>query len=436
MPVFHFEAVNLAGQASSGTLEATDRGDALRKLTRRGLQPSSVRAGASAGESTAKTAATSGSAKAGKPKREADASPTAKTSGRSAGGSGTGPIKLKKAQVIQFTEELCDLLAAGLQLEQALHAMENRSTVLIRDLAIRLREKVRDGIPFSVSLQQVSPSFGELYCNLVGAGEASGSLPSILNRQAIYLTQMQTLQARVTTALIYPVFIITSGLGLAVMFLTYLLPKLAVLIKSTHGELPAIAVVMMAASDFFIAWWWALLGGVVFAILTIVVLFQDKGRQAWWDRVQLNLPLYGGVLRTRFEVQFLETLGNLLHNGLPLHRALELVRKATVNQFLRARLGEVEAAVADGGSLSRALEKTTVVRPLVIDMVRVGEQTGELSTALQKAGTRFESHLAKAMDRATALLQPVIILVMASMVGTMAWMMINVVWATLNNLQR
>jgi type II secretory pathway component PulF len=436
MPVFHFEAVNLAGQASSGTLEASDRGDALRKLTRRGLQPSSVRAGASTGASTAKAPAASGSTKAGKPGKDAEARPAAKASGRSAGTPGTGPIKLKKAQVIQFTEELCDLLAAGLQLEQALHAMENRSTVVVRDLAIQLREKVRDGIPFSVSLQQVSPSFGELYCNLVGAGEASGSLPSILNRQAIYLTQMQTLQARVTTALIYPFFIITSGLGLAVMFLTYLLPKLAVLIKSTHGDLPTIAVVLMAASDFFIAWWWAMLAGAVLTILTIVVLFQDKGRQAWWDRVQLDLPIYGGVLRTRFEVQFLETLGNLIHNGLPLHRALELVRKATVNQFLRERLGTVEAAVADGGSLSRALEKANVVRPLVIDMVRVGEQTGELSDALQKAGGRFERHLSKAIDRATALLQPVIILVMASMVGTMAWMMINVVWATLNNLQR
>ena len=113
MPVFHFEAVNLAGQASSGTLEAADRGDALRKLTRRGLQPSSVRAGAATGDSTAKAPATSGSAKAGKPGKDTDARPAAKSGGRSAVSPGTGPIKLKKAQVIQFTEELCDLLTAS-----------------------------------------------------------------------------------------------------------------------------------------------------------------------------------------------------------------------------------------------------------------------------------------------------------------------------------
>lgn len=435
MPVFHYEAVNLAGQESSGTLEASDRGEAIRKLSRRGLQPSSVRTGGQAAESSPKGQPAAGKASPAKSK-EADSRSAARSSSRPSSAGPNEQIRLKRAQVIQFTEELCDLLAAGLQLEQALHAMENRSTKVIQDLAIQLREKVRDGIPFSVSLNQVSPSFGELYCNLVGAGEASGSLPSILNRQAAYLTQMQTLQARVTTALIYPFFIITSGLGLAVMFLTYLLPKLAILIKSTHGDLPAIAVWLMAASDFFRAWWWALLAGVVLAALTLVVLFQDKGRRAWWDRVQLNLPIYGGVLRTRFEVQFLETLGNLIHNGLPLHRALELVRKATVNQYLRERLGTVEAAVADGGSLSRALEKAGMVRPLVVDMVRVGEQTGELSEALQKAGGRFERHLSRAIDRATALLQPVIILVMASMVGTMAWMMINVVWATLNNLRK
>jgi type II secretory pathway component PulF len=435
MPVFHYEAVNLAGQESSGTLEASDRGEAIRKLSRRGLQPSSVRTGGQTAEASPKGQATAGKASAAKTK-EADSRSAARPSAKTSTSGPSGQIKLKRAQVIQFTEELCDLLAAGLQLEQALHAMENRSTKVIQDLAIQLRDKVRDGIPFSVSLNQVSPSFGELYCNLVGAGEASGSLPSILNRQAVYLTQMQTLQSRVTTALIYPFFIITSGLGLEVMFLTYLLPKLAILIKSTHGDLPAIAVWLMAASDFFRAWWWALLAGVVLGILTLIVLFQDKGRRAWWDRVQLNLPIYGGVLRTRFEVQFLETLGNLIHNGLPLHRALELVRKATVNQYLRERLGTVEAAVADGGSLSRALEKAGMVRPLVVDMVRVGEQTGELSEALQKAGGRFERHLSRAIDRATALLQPVIILVMASMVGTMAWMMINVVWATLNNLRK
>ncbi|HSJ01554.1 MAG TPA: type II secretion system F family protein [Verrucomicrobium sp.] len=433
MPVFHYEAVNLSGQQSSGTLEASDRGEAIRKLSRKGLQPSAVRAGDGVGGKAAPAAKV---AKDGGAKTKSTAAASAASVSKPGKSSkAAGSIKLNRGQVIQFTEELCDLLGAGLQLEQALHAMENRSSDFVRELAVSLRERVRDGIPFSTALHQVSPSFGELYCNLVSAGEASGSLPSILERQARYLNQMQDLQSKVSTALIYPIFIIISGVALAVMFVTYLLPKLAVLIKNTRGDLPFIASWLMSMSDFLRAWWWVILSAMALLAIAIMVIFQDKGRLAWWHRVQLNLPIYGSVLRTRFEVQFLETLGNLLHNGLPLHRGLELARKATMNLFLRERLSTVELAVADGGSLSRALEKSGVARPLVVDMVRVGEQTGELSVALQKAGTRFERQLGKAIDHATALLQPVIILVMAVMVGSMAWMMISVVYGTLQNLR-
>src|SRR4051794_38026415 len=144
MPLFHYEAVSPSGQRSTGSLEAGDRGEAARKLSRRGLQPFSLRA------------ELSGNA------------PVAVATAKSSKATGPAPdtiIKLNHAQIIQFTEELCDLLTAGLQLESALHAMENRSANVLRDLASRLRERVRDGVPFSAALHQVCPGFGELYCN-------------------------------------------------------------------------------------------------------------------------------------------------------------------------------------------------------------------------------------------------------------------------------
>jgi general secretion pathway protein F/type IV pilus assembly protein PilC len=318
-----------------------------------------------------------------------------------------------------------------LQLESALHAMENRSASVVRELALRLRERVRDGVPFSLALLQVCPSFGDLYCNLVAAGEAGGSLDAILNRQARHLNQMETLRARMMSAMIYPAFIIASGIALAVVFITYLLPKLAMLLKSTSREVPAAVTWLLSLSDFLKAWWWLLLLLLVLAAIAAHFLLQDNMRAAWWDRVKLKLPVFGPMLRTNFEVQFLETMGNLLKNGLPLHRALELVRKATGNLFLRERLGSVEMSVADGGSLSRALEKTGIARPLVVDMVRVGEQTGEMANTLEKAAERFDRQLSKVIERATALLQPVIMLFMAAMVGGMAWLMINIVFSTL-----
>ncbi|TLD71291.1 type II secretion system F family protein [Phragmitibacter flavus] len=417
MSSFHYEAISSSGERSNGVLEASDRGEVMRLLARRGLQPFAIH---DAVEMTdRKTSSDKNKGKSEKAVR------TAKATG----------IKLSRAQVIQFTEELCDLLGAGLQLEQALHAMENRSAASSRDTASSLRARVRDGMPFSTALAQVSPSFGELYCNLVSAGEASGALAPILQRQVRYLNQMEALRSKVTGALIYPAFIVFSGVALAIVFVTYLLPKLAVLVKNTQGKLPPVAQWMLAASDVFRGWWWLLLMLVVLAAVTIRVLLQDKARLLCWHRIKLTLPIYGPVLRSRFEVQFLETLGNLLVNGLPLNRALELVKRATMNLFLRDRLSAVEAMVGDGGSLSRALEKTEVARPLVVDMIKVGEQTGEMAETLQKAATRFDNQLSKLIDRAASLIQPVIVLVMAVGVGIMAWMMVSVVYGTMENLR-
>ncbi|MFZ4763853.1 MAG: type II secretion system F family protein [Roseimicrobium sp.] len=434
MPLFHYEAVTTTGQRSTGSLEAGDRGEAVRKLARKGLQPFSLRADdGKPQKSPPKEAASKNSASASartKPKpgkaQKAPDKPILST----------GVIKLSRVQVIQFTEELCDLLTAGLQLESALHAMESRSANIMRDLASRLRERVRDGVPFSLSLHQVCPSFGELYCNLVAAGEASGSLGSILNRQARYLNQMEALRAKVTSAMIYPAFILTSGVGLGIVMITYLLPKLATLVESTGKGVPPMIGHLLAFSDLIKGWWWLMLIFVGLAIAAVHVLFQDKARLAWWHRVQLDLVSVGPVLRTNFEVQFLETMGNLLKNGLPLHRALELMRKATTNLFLRERLGIVEAAVADGGALSRALEKAGAARPLVVDMVRVGEQTGEMADALEKAAARFDRQLAKVIERVSALIQPIIMMGIAVMVGGMVWLMLDIVFSTLDQVNK
>ena len=425
MPSFNYEAVTASGQRSTGTLEAADRGEAVRKLARQGLQPFSVQKADGKAKPAAKPAAKD--ARAAAPGKKAKSA-----NGKAAAAAApAGIIKLSRPGVIQFTEELCDLLNAGLQLEPALHAMEGRSTKVMRELAVALRERVRDGVPLSVAMHQVCPSFGELYCNLVAAGEASGSLGSILDRQARYLNQMEELRAKVSSALIYPIFIFVIGLVLGIVMMTYLLPKLALLVQSTGRELPLLVQYLLAISDFLKAWWWLIIVFLILTIITIKVLFQSRERLAWWHKVKLDLPAMGAVLRTSFEVQFLETLGNLLKNGLPLHRALELMRKATMNLFLRERMLTVEASVADGGSLSRALEKSGVARPLVLDMVRVGEQTGELADALEKAAGRFDRQLAKAIDRATALLQPVIMMGVAVVVGGMVWLMINVVFSTL-----
>lgn len=418
MAAFQYEAVDAGGRTATGKLDASSRADAVRLLSRRGLQARVVSALA------AETAKTSVKEK------------TARSKSQTAASDAGIPVTLKVAQVIHFTEELGDLLYAGLQLEQALHSMEGRSSPQLRVLAIYLREQVRDGVPFSSALQQASPSFGDLYCSLVAAGEASGSLTSILKRQARYLNAMESVRAKVSAALIYPAFIVVAGMMLALMFSTYLLPKLTTLIKSTGGKIPPLASFLLAMNGFLKSYWWILLGLLFALIVALKTWLKNPVILKQWHKLQLDLPILGPLWRTRFEVQFLETLGNLLQNGLPLNRALELMRRITPNLHLKEGLAKVEAMVADGGSLSRSLEKTGIARPLVIDMIRVGEQTGEMAAALEKAGERFDRELTRTMERVTAMIQPVIIVVMAILVGTMAWMMISVIYGTLENMRK
>jgi general secretion pathway protein F len=348
----------------------------------------------------------------------------------------SGPVKLKRAEIVIFTEELADLLGAGLQLEPALKTMENREELgQLKTLTTRVREQVRDGTSFSHALRTTSPSFGDLYCNLAQAGEVSGALGTILRRQSEYLVTMQDLQAKVVTALIYPAFLVTFSVVVGVMFMTFLIPQLTDMINSMGGQLPAGAQFVIDGGDFLKKFWWAIIAVIVLMIFGFRWWTQQEQYRPTWDRIRLKLPLVGSVVSSRFYVQFLETLANLVANGLPLLRGLELSRNATTNLYLKDILGKVVDFVAEGGAMSRGLKKVGIFPPLLIDMVAVGEQTGDISKSLQKAAERYDKELGVRIEKVGALVQPVVIVLMAIMVGTMAYFMITVIFETISTVR-
>ena len=347
----------------------------------------------------------------------------------------SGPVKLKKKDIVLFTEELSELLGAGLQLEPALRVMETREELgTLKNVTATLRQEVRDGTNFSVALRKASPSFGDLYCSLAHAGEVSGALSTILKRQAKYLVTLQDLQSRVMFALIYPSFLVGSGIAVIVLFVTFLIPKLTMLLQSTQSDMPAIGQFMLDMSDFLKAWWWALLLLVIGSIVGFRAYITADRNREWWDETKLNLPLFGKVFRARFFVQFLETLANLVGNGLTLLRALELSREATPNLFLKKRVGEIIDLVGEGGSLSKTMKRVGFFPPLLLDMVAVGEQTGQIGPSLERAAHRYDKELGKDIDKISALIQPVIVVTMAVLVGIMAYMMISVIFETISGL--
>ncbi len=409
MATFRYSAYAPDGQLATGVLEAADRGEAVRQLGARHLQPVSV-------------AVVEGGAKRGSTaKREETA--------------GSQPLKLRPPQVTLFVEELAHLLAGGIQLEPALGIMERRRELSgLKELAGRVRARLRDGESFAAAVQATSPSFGEMFCNLAVAGEMSGSLGAVLKRQAAYLKSIEELKGRVLSALIYPAFLLFSAVAVAVLFIVFLIPKLMELLDSTGGSLPLGARMILEISDFAKATWWAwLVAGCMAVVMVRWWASQEKNRPAW-DHFLLSIPLFGRLIRERFYVQFLETLCNLVCNGLPLNRALALTREATPDRYLRGHLDSTLAAVADGVPLSSALERTGEFPSLLIDMIAVGEETGDLGGALARTAERYDGELKKRAERLSALIQPVVVVLMASLVGAMAYLMITAIFQTISGL--
>ena len=420
MPLFSYKALATNGTVATGEIEAADRPDALRTLDRRGLRPVNVKESSKPVPVKKEKAAPRRQEKAvGKEEAVSD-----------------GPLKLKRAEVILFTEELSDMLGAGLQLEPALKSMENRQELgSLKEVSQRIRHIVRDGVNFSVALKKVSPSFGPLYCSLAAAGEASGALDTILKRQAHYLKTLAELQSRLILAMIYPAFLILVGLGVGIVFVTTLIPQLTELIKSTPGgKIPWAIGMMMGFADFIKAWWIVIILSLVGAFLFFKAWKDNEANKPKWDEMKLGMPMIGAVISSRFYVQFLETMANLVDNGLPLLRALELSRDATQNISLRSRLNGVIAQVGDGRAFSKAMIRSESFPPLLIDIIAVGEQTGKIDQSLRRAAERYDKELDKDLQRVMALIMPTVLIMMALLIGSFAYLMITAIFQTISNL--
>lgn len=422
MPLFAYKALAANGSVTTGEIDAADRPEALRFLDKKGLQPVNLRETVGAV-----------SKRSPNEKSESKDKSTAKSSSDTEA-IPDGPIKLKKQEVVLFTEELADMLAAGLQLEPALKSMENRQELgNLKAVSYKIRQIVRDGVNFSAALRKVSPSFGSLYCSLAAAGEASGALDTILKRQAHYLKTLSELQSRLILAMIYPAFLILAGIGVSIVFVTTLIPQLTQLIESAPGgKIPLGAAILISTSDFLQKWWIVMLLTIIAAAIFFKAWKDNEANQPAWDRMKLRLPMIGPVITSRFYVQFLETMANLVGNGLPLLRALELSRDATQNISLRSALNHVIDQVGDGRSFSKALIRNGSFPALLIDMIAVGEQTGKIDQSLRRAAERYDKELDKDLQRIMALIMPTVLIIMALLIGTMAYLMITAIFQTIS----
>lgn len=403
MKDFLYKASTREGVISNGMLIAPDRNSALDRLEALKLQPISL---------------------------------IEKATGRKLKDTGFEnhqSIRLKAADVLEFTEELVELLRGGVTLEKSLSIMERREgNSRLPMIARHIRGKLRDGKTLSEALRCSSPDFGELYCRLVAAGEESGALNRILERQALHLKALQTLKAGVVFALIYPAFLCVSAIGVLVMFVTFLIPKLVELLESTGGSLPAGAQLLVDAAE-IIQNTWGLWAGLIAAIV-LFGFWLARNRKVAWDAMVLRIPIFGKVLHLRQQVLFLETMASLTENGLPVVTALTLTRNAVPSPVYQREIDVIRIRVQDGEGLSNSLVRSSCFPTILTDLISVGEETGDLSGALSRAALRFEASLNQSVQRISAIIQPAVVLIMAAMVGCMAYLMISAIFQTVSGL--
>lgn len=409
MPSFSYTALNASGQTVTGSLAVGSKAEVFRKLEAQALTPVKVAEEAKSGQ--AQTAAAA--------KEESNQ-----------------PVKLKRSQIILFTEELADMLDGGLQIDQSLRVIaERQEDMALRRVSTILRDQLREGSTVAKALKKASPSFDELYCNLVAAGEVSGSLSEILRRLAQNLAVMAELQAKVTSAMIYPAFLISACVVLMVVFMTVMVPQITDLLAKSGQKLPFATQMLISFNTFLAQWWWVMLTVIIIVSLSFKAYIGTPKGLLWWHEAKLKIPLFGPIIATRFYAQFAHSMGSLVGNGVPLLNSIRLVSKISANVFIQSLLAKVTGLVAEGGALSSSLKKVSHFPLMLVDMIAVGEQTGMLGKSLEKCAGRYDKELDKRIKRMTALISPIIIVFMAIIVGVVAYSIISAVFQSVNGIK-
>ena len=414
MPKFAYIAVDSAGKESRGTIEAPNQAQAVAKVRSMGLFPTAI--GATGGAEGGGAA---------KPAPAAKRAPAAKKSM----GQMRIEIKLPKflrprvktKDLMTLTRQLATLVDAGLPLLRGLHVLQRQTPhVTLKEALTGMCESVESGSTFSESLLNYPKIFDNLYVNMVRAGEAGGVLEVVLNRLAEFAEKGEKIKNKVKGAMVYPIVVLVAAVGITGFLLVAVIPKFKDIFNDLlEGKpLPAITQFVMDASHLVMNNGLA----VVVAIVAFIVLFKlfakTKFGRYMVDTAKINAPMFGSLVRRTAVARMTRTLGTLLASGVPVLQAINIVRDTTGNEVLVRAMQSVHDAVKEGESMTAPLAASKVFPPMVVSMVEVGEETGALPDMLMRVANTYDDEVDNAVAGLTSVIEPLMIIVLAVVVGT------------------
>lgn len=390
MPVFEYTALDSRGKTTSGIIDAEGAQAARQKLRTSGIFPVSIK---EALEAT--------------PKK----TPRAITLTRRLG-------RVKPVEVSMMTRQLATLIGAGFPLVSALDALvpQTKSQSFKKILA-QIKNLIVEGNSFAQALSKYPGAFSPLYVNMVRAGETSGTLEIVLEQLADITEKQQALMNRIQTALAYPIFMMVIGTIVLLVLLIYIVPSITSIFADMDQVLPTPTRILIFLSDFFKSYWWSIL----IVLVALGVFFNRakktaKGRY-WIDKTMLLLPVMGILAKKLAVARFARTLGSLLDNGVSMLIAMDIVKNIAGNILIADSVETAAIEVGKGQGLGAALSGSGIFPQLAIQMIQVGEQSGQLENMLTKIADVYEREVETNILRLTSFLEPVMILVMGSIVG-------------------
>jgi general secretion pathway protein F len=387
MPLFEYKAVSPSGETVRGTMEAASMDMVVLKLQEAGNIPLHARESGAGGFSLSNLR--------------------------------LGRRGMNTREVGQFTQQLSTLLGAGLPLDRSLHVLMELSENERVERTVRdIRDRVREGGSLSDALEEQHGAFNRLFINMVRAGEVGGTLDVTLSRLTDYLERSRDLKDSVISALIYPILLLLLAAGSLILLLVYVIPQFTPIFEELGGDLPLITKIVLGVGAILQNFWWAII------LLTVLVVWQfrrmlaDQEKRFAWDGRVLATRWIGDLVGKLETARFTRTLGTLLSNGVPLLSALSIARNVISNTVLRKDLNDAAREVKTGGGLATNLASGGRFPRLALQMISVGEETGQLDTMLMKVSDTYDVEVRNTIERLLSVFTPVVTMLLAMLIGT------------------
>ena len=399
MSTYRYEAVNDGGKTVAGVIEAESMDHANDLLGARGLTPISMRdeTAAAAGPRWQKIALLFNA--------------------------------VHPEELILYTKQLSTMLKAGIPILRVVDILENQSeNPRLKDISRQIGLDIRSGTTLSRSLRRHPDVFSELYCSMVQAGEASGALPQILQRLIYIITHEYQVKTEIRSVMQYPLIVLVSLIAAFVGLITFVIPQFAKVYAKVKVELPLPTRICLVLSKLFNEQWPALLLGLVVAVLAVFLILRTAPGRYGWDRLKLHVPLIGPLLLKSALSRFASIFSILQASGVGILDALKILSGTIGNKAISRELEGVQVHLEQGHGVARPLMAAKYFTPMLINMVAVGEEAGNLDEMLREVSLHYDSEVEYATRRLTTAMGPVLIVAMAFLVGFFALAVYMPMW--------